>query len=39
MLSGRAEQVENAVEVGLEHDLGLTCDPGGGLVQISGRRA
>ena len=28
------EQVENAAEIGLEHNLGLTCDPVGGLVQI-----
>ncbi|XVX20140.1 L-serine ammonia-lyase [Actinomycetota bacterium] len=28
------EQVENAAEVGIEHNLGLTCDPIGGLVQI-----
>ncbi|MGB3762708.1 MAG: L-serine ammonia-lyase, iron-sulfur-dependent, subunit alpha, partial [Ornithinimicrobium sp.] len=28
------EQVENAAEIGLEHILGLTCDPIGGLVQI-----
>ena len=28
------EQVENAAEVGIEHNLGLTCDPVGGLVQI-----
>ena len=29
-----AEQVENAAEIGVEHHLGLTCDPVGGLVQI-----
>jgi len=28
------EQVENAAEIGMEHHLGLTCDPGGGLMQI-----
>ena len=28
------EQVENAAEIGMEHHLGLTCDPVGGLVQI-----
>jgi L-serine dehydratase len=27
-------QVENAAEIGMEHNLGLTCDPIGGLVQI-----
>lgn len=31
---GAPEQVENAAEVGMEHNLGLTCDPVGGLVQI-----
>jgi L-serine dehydratase len=31
---GTAEQVENAAEIGMEHNLGLTCDPVGGLVQI-----
>ncbi len=31
---GTPEQVENAAEVGMEHNLGLTCDPVGGLVQI-----
>jgi L-serine dehydratase len=31
---GSPEQVENAAEVGIEHNLGLTCDPVGGLVQI-----
>ncbi|MGB3827514.1 MAG: L-serine ammonia-lyase [Ornithinimicrobium sp.] len=34
VLGGTAEQVENAAEIGLEHNLGLTCDPIGGLVQI-----
>ena len=34
LLGGTPEQVENAAEIGLEHNLGLTCDPVGGLVQI-----
>ena len=34
VLGGIPEQVENAAEIGLEHNLGLTCDPVGGLVQI-----
>jgi L-serine dehydratase len=33
-LGGSAAQVENAAEIGMEHNLGLTCDPIGGLVQI-----
>ncbi|GAB4114078.1 MAG: L-serine ammonia-lyase [Wenzhouxiangellaceae bacterium] len=33
-LGGRLEQIENAAEIGMEHNLGLTCDPVGGLVQI-----
>jgi L-serine dehydratase len=33
-LQGSNEQVENAAEIGMEHNLGLTCDPVGGLVQI-----
>jgi L-serine dehydratase len=33
-LGGTAEQIENAAEIGMEHNLGLTCDPVGGLVQI-----
>jgi L-serine dehydratase len=33
-LAGTPEQVENAAEIGMEHNLGLTCDPVGGLVQI-----
>ena len=33
-LGGSAGQVENAAEIGLEHHLGMTCDPIGGLVQI-----
>ena len=31
---GSVEQVENAAEIGMEHNLGLTCDPVGGLVQV-----
>ena len=31
---GTIDQVENAAEIGMEHNLGLTCDPVGGLVQI-----
>ena len=34
VLGGSPEQVENAAEIGIEHHLGLTCDPVGGLVQI-----
>ena len=34
VMGGTPEQVENAAEVGIEHNLGLTCDPVGGLVQI-----
>ncbi|MFP8968472.1 L-serine ammonia-lyase [Pokkaliibacter sp. CJK22405] len=34
ILGGTPEQVENAAEIGLEHNLGLTCDPVGGLVQV-----
>ncbi|MCL6550794.1 MAG: L-serine ammonia-lyase [Acidothermus cellulolyticus] len=33
-MGGTPEQVENAAEIGLEHNLGLTCDPVAGLVQI-----
>ena len=33
-LGGTPAQVENAAEIGMEHHLGLTCDPVGGLVQI-----
>lgn len=33
-LGGSVPQVENAAEIGMEHNLGLTCDPIGGLVQI-----
>ena len=34
VLGGSAAQVENAAEIGMEHNLGLTCDPVGGLVQV-----
>jgi L-serine dehydratase len=34
VLGGSVAQVENAAEIGMEHHLGLTCDPVGGLVQI-----
>ena len=34
LLGGTPRQVENAAEIGMEHNLGLTCDPIGGLVQI-----
>jgi L-serine dehydratase len=34
VIGGTPEQVENAAEIALEHNLGLTCDPVGGLVQI-----
>lgn len=34
MLGGTIEQIENAAEIGMEHHLGMTCDPIGGLVQI-----
>ncbi|WP_269496438.1 L-serine ammonia-lyase [Castellaniella sp. S9] len=34
VLGGTVDQVENAAEIGMEHNLGLTCDPVGGLVQI-----
>ncbi|MCU4651649.1 L-serine ammonia-lyase [Roseibacterium sp. SDUM158016] len=33
-LGGTNEQVENAAEIALEHHLGMTCDPAGGLVQV-----
>lgn len=33
-MDGTPEQVENAAEIGIEHNLGLTCDPVSGLVQI-----
>lgn len=34
ILGGTPVQVENAAEIGMEHNLGLTCDPVGGLVQV-----
>jgi len=34
VLGGSNAQIENAAEIGMEHNLGLTCDPIGGLVQI-----
>jgi len=34
VMGGSMSQVENAAEIGMEHNLGLTCDPVGGLVQI-----
>ena len=34
VLGGTIQQVENAAEIGMEHNLGLTCDPVGGLVQV-----
>lgn len=34
ILGGTVQQIENAAEIGLEHNLGLTCDPVGGLVQV-----
>ena len=34
VMGGTAQQVENAAEIGMEHNLGLTCDPIGGLVQV-----
>ena len=34
VLGGSPRQVENAAEIGMEHNLGLTCDPVGGLVQV-----
>jgi L-serine dehydratase len=34
VMGGTAAQVENAAEIGMEHNLGLTCDPIGGLVQV-----
>jgi len=33
-LGGTPSQIENAAEIGMEHNLGLTCDPVGGLVQV-----
>jgi L-serine dehydratase len=34
LMGGTNEQIENAAEIGMEHNLGLTCDPIGGLVQV-----
>ncbi|MFK3796503.1 L-serine ammonia-lyase [Pseudomonas sp. NPDC088444] len=34
VMGGNVQQVENAAEIGMEHNLGLTCDPIGGLVQV-----
>ncbi len=34
VMGGSNEQIENAAEIGIEHNLGLTCDPIGGLVQV-----
>jgi L-serine dehydratase len=34
VLGGTNSQIENAAEIGMEHNLGLTCDPVGGLVQV-----
>ena len=34
VMGGTVPQIENAAEMGMEHHLGLTCDPIGGLVQI-----
>jgi L-serine dehydratase len=34
LLGGSPDNVENAAEIGMEHNLGLTCDPVGGLVQV-----
>jgi L-serine dehydratase len=34
VLGGTPAQIENAAEIGMEHNLGLTCDPIGGLVQV-----
>ncbi|WP_221073821.1 L-serine ammonia-lyase [Agarivorans aestuarii] len=34
VFGGNPEQIENAAEIGIEHNLGLTCDPIGGLVQV-----
>jgi L-serine dehydratase len=33
-MNGSIEQIENAAEIGMEHNLGLTCDPIAGLVQV-----
>jgi L-serine dehydratase len=34
VMGGTPQQAENAAEIGMEHNLGLTCDPIGGLVQV-----
>lgn len=34
LMGGNVQHVENAAEIGMEHNLGLTCDPVGGLVQV-----
>jgi L-serine dehydratase len=34
VLGGTNEQIEHAAEIGMEHNLGMTCDPIGGLVQV-----
>jgi L-serine dehydratase len=34
IIGGSVDEVENAAEIGMEHNLGLTCDPVGGLVQV-----
>jgi len=34
VMGGTPQQVEDAAEIGMEHNLGLTCDPVGGLVQV-----
>lgn len=34
VMGGTPRQIENAAEIGMEHNLGLTCDPVGGLVQV-----
>jgi L-serine dehydratase len=34
ILGGTVNEVENAAEIGMKHNLGLTCDPLGGLVQV-----
>ncbi|WP_426283683.1 L-serine ammonia-lyase [Burkholderia ambifaria] len=34
VMGGTPDQVENAAEIGMEHNLGMTCDPVGGMVQI-----
>ena len=34
VMGGNPDQVEQAAEIGMEHNLGLTCDPIGGLVQV-----